>query len=213
MDFPATLHLLPLRPWLLLPDTVLPVTIKDRWSRRVLDAALAAGGYVGVIQIQDLGEENGIPVGRFYSVGCLARIREEGREAEGLHVRLEGLIRFRVREELPPDQGLPSAVVDYEEFAHDLTGGGVEPEEWKLEALRNEIVDFGRRQFGTAGVLEAMSPRQVIRFMAQTAPLSSAEKQALLEARDLQDLMDTLAQLLSLNYLTSTPDTSPTQVN
>ena len=213
MDFPTTLHLLPLRPWLLLPETVLPVTIKDRWSRRVLDAALAAGGYVGVIQIQDLGEEDGIPIGRFYTVGCLARIHEEGREAEGLHVRLEGLTRFRVREELPPEAGLASAVVDYEEFAHDLTGGGAEPEEWKLEALKHHIVDFGRRQFGTAGALEMMSPRQVIRFMAQTAPLSSAEKQALLEARDLQELIDTLAQLLSLNYLTTTPDSSPTQVN
>jgi Lon protease-like protein len=169
---------------------------------------------VGVVQIQELGEEDGLPIGRFYSVGCLAHVREEGRETGGLHVTLVGLIRFRVREELPPEGSLPSALVDYEEFAHDLTGGGAAPEEWKLEALRDQIVDFGRRQFGTAGVLETMSPRQVIRFMAQTAPLTAAEKQALLEARDLQDLMDTLAQLLSLNYLTTTPDTSPpTQVN
>jgi hypothetical protein len=99
--------------------------------------------------------------------------------------------------------------VDYREFARDLDGGGAEPEGWKLAALKDRIVEFGRRQFGTAGVLETMAPRQVILFMAQTAPFSPAEKQALLEARDFQDLLDILAQLLSLNYLTTTPDTSP----
>jgi Lon protease-like protein len=80
--------------------------------------------------------------------------------------------------------------------------------------FKDRIVEFGRRQFGSAGVLETMSPRQVVLFMAQTAPFSPAERQALLEARGFQDLIDTLAQLLSLNYLTTTPDTSPpSQVN
>ena len=54
-----------------------------------------------------------------------------------------------------------------------------------------------------------MSPRQIVLFMAQTAPLAPAEKQALLEARDFRELLDTLGQLLSLNYLTTTPDTTP----
>jgi Lon protease-like protein len=208
-DLPATLHLLPLAPWLLLPETALPVTIVDARERGVLEAALAAGGYVGVVQARD--DESG---SRFYSVGCLARVREESRGEDGLHVTLEGLVRFRVREELPPEGSAPRAAVEYGEFAVDLAGGGPEPAGWKLEVFKDRIVEFGRRQFGSAGVLETMSPRQVVLFMAQTAPLSPAERQALLEARDFQDLIDTLAQLLSLNYLTTTPDTSPpSQVN
>ena len=99
------------------------------------------------------------------------------------------------------------------EFAADLIGGGPEPAGWKLEVFKDRIVEFGRKQFGSAGVLETMSPRQVVLFMAQTAPFSPAERQALLEARGFQDLIDTLAQLLSLNYLTTTPDTSSSQVN
>lgn len=210
-DLPATLHLLPLVPWLLLPETVLPVTVTDAHDRGVLAAALAAGGYVGVVQSR--GNEGGGPAD-FYSVGCLARIHEEGRSADGLQVRLEGLVRFRVREELPPEGNVPRAAVEYGEFAADLAGGGPEPEGWKLDVFKDRIVEFGRKQFGSAGVLETMSPRQVVLFMAQTAPFSSAERQALLEARGFQDLIDTLAQLLSLNYLTTTPDTSPpSQVN
>lgn len=210
-DLPATLHLLPLVPWLLLPETVLPVTVTDSHDLGVLAAALAAGGYVGVVQAS--GEEGGSASG-FYSVGCLARIHEEGRSADGLQVRLEGLVRFRIREELPPEGDVPRAAVGYGEFAADLAGGGPEPEGWKLEVFKDRIVEFGRKQFGSAGVLETMSPRQVVLFMAQTAPFSPAERQALLEARGFQDLIDTLAQLLSLNYLTTTPDNSPpSQVN
>jgi hypothetical protein len=214
-SFPTTLHLLPLEALVLLPETSIPVTITDFSARGIVEAALAAGGYVGVIQeISADGGPSG-PGGRFYSVGCLGRIVDLGRDGEGHRVLLEGLIRFRVREELPRrGDALPRAAVVYDEFLHDLEGEGEEPAEWDLELFKEKIVEFGRQQFGTAGILESMSPRQVILFMAQTAPFTPAEKQALLESRSLRDLVGTLARLLSLNYLTTTPDTSPpTAVN
>jgi Lon protease-like protein len=206
-DLPTTIHLLPLGPFLLLPGASLPITLTDLWSRGILDAALEAGGWVGVIQP--------LEAGGFYSVGCLGHIVDLGRDDEGQRVVLEGMLRFRVRRELPPDgrEGFPRAEVDYGGFAADLSDGLVdgepEPGGWDLEAIKEKIVDFGRRQFGTAGILESMSPRQVVLFMAQTAPFSAAEKQALLEAADLRELVDLLARLLSLNFMTTTPDTSP----
>src|SRR5206468_3963433 len=124
---------------------------------------------------------------------------------EGHRVVLEGLVRFRIREELPPEKdGIPRALVSYEEFAGDLTmGEEEEPPELHLGLLKEKVVEFGRKNFGSAGILESMSPRQVVLFMAQTAPFTPAEKQALLEASGLRDLVDRLAQLLSLNFLTT----------
>jgi Lon protease-like protein len=206
-DFPATILLLPLAPWLLLPETMLPVAITAPEGRAVIDAALAADGWVGVVQVR--GDESREPARRFYSVGCLARIHEESRDDEALHVRLEGVVRFRLLAELPPAGGLSRGEVDYGEFAGDLLGGEGEAEDLKLELFKDRIVELGRRQFGSAGALETMSPRQIILFMAQTAPLAPAEKQALLEARDFRALLDTLGQLFSLNFLTTTPDTTP----
>jgi Lon protease-like protein len=208
-DLPTTIPLLPLGPFLLLPGASLPITITDLWSRGILDAALAAGGWVGVIQPLD--------DGGFYSVGCLGHILDLGRDAEGQRVVLEGLLRFRVRQELPPGRdGFPRAEVDYGEFTRDLAEGFAEgtwePGGWDLEAIKEKVVEFGRRQFGTAGILESMPPRQVVLFMAQTAPFSAAEKQALLEAADLRELVDLLARLLSLNFMTTTPDTSPPSI-
>jgi len=206
-DLPTTIHLLPLGPFLLLPGASLPITLTDLWSRGILDAALAAGGRVGVIQPLD--------GGGFYAVGCLGHIVDLGRDGEGQRVVLEGMLRFRVRRELPPEspEGFPRAEVEYGEFAADLAeglaGGEAGSGDWDLEAIKEKVVEFGRRQFGTAGILESMSPRQVVLFMAQTAPFSAAEKQALLEAADLRELVDLLARLLSLNFMTTTPDTSP----
>lgn len=203
-DFPTTLLLFPLEQLLLLPETALPVTLTDPLSLAILDAALAGDELLGVLQ------ERG-PGGGFYSVGCLCHVIDLGRSEEGHKVVLEGLVRFRIREELPPDaDGIPRASVSYEEFAGDLQAGEEEePQDLHLDLLKEKVVEFGRKTFGTAGILESMSPRQVVLFMAQTAPFTPAEKQALLEASGLRELVDRLAQLLSLNFLTTTPDTSP----
>ena len=201
-DFPTTLLLLPLEQLLLLPETALPVTLADPLSRAVLDAALARDELVGVVQTRGAG-------GGFYSVGCLCHVIDLGRSEEGHRVVLEGLVRFRIRVEPPGEDGLPRAAVSYDEFAADLTKDEEEPPELHLGLLKEKVVEFGRKSFGTAGILESMSPRQVVLFMAQTAPFTPAEKQALLEAPGLRELVDRLAQLLSLNFLTTTPDTSP----
>lgn len=202
-DFPTTLLLLPLEQLLLLPETALPVTLTDPLSLAILDAALAEDGLIGVLQARD--------DGHFYSVGCLCHIIDLGRSEEGHRMVLEGLVRFRIHEELPPGEGgVPRAAVSYDEFADDLQAGEEEePPELHLELLKEKVVEFGRKTFGTAGILETMSPRQVVLFLAQTAPFTPAEKQALLEASGLRDLVDQLAQLLSLNFLTTTPDTTP----
>jgi Lon protease-like protein len=209
-DLPTTIFLLPLAPWLLLPETVLPVAVTAAEGRAAIEAALAADGWLGVVQVRD-GEvgKGGPPPRRFYSVGCLARIHEESRGDDALQVRLEGVVRFRLREELPEAAGLARGMVEYGEFAGDLVGPEGEPEDLKLELFKDRILELGRKQFGSAGPLETMSPRQIILFMAQTAPLAPAEKQALLEAPDFRSLLDTLGQLLTLNYLTTTPDTTP----
>jgi Lon protease-like protein len=207
-DLPTTIFLLPLAPWLLLPETVLPVAVTADEGRAVIDAALAADGWVGVVQVRDGEVGKGRPPSRFYSVGCLARVHDESRGDDAHQVRLEGVVRFRLRAELPVAGGLPRGEVEYGEFAGDLVLER-EPEDLKLELFKDRILELGRKQFGTAGPLETMSPRQIILFMAQTAPLAPAEKQALLEAPDFRSLLDTLGQLLTLNYLTTTPDTTP----
>lgn len=205
-DLPTTLHLLPVDGFMLLPGASLPLSVSAPLRRRILDAAEAVGGWVGVIQGGLEGEETS----RDFEIGCLGHIIPLARTEDGNHFVLEGLIRFRVHEDLPREAGLPRAAVSYGEFSRDL-----EPVEegevpgWDLDAFKEQLVQFGRSNFGSAGMLEDMTPHQLVRFMIQTAPFAAAERQALLEARDFPEMLDLLMQLLAMSFLTTTPDVSP----
>lgn len=206
-DLPSTLHLLPVDGFMLLPGSSLPLAVSSPLRQRILEAAETVGGWIGVVQGH---LEEGEEASRGFEVGCLGHIVPLGRSEAGFHFVLEGLIRFRVREDLSPENGMLRALVSYEEFAHDLEAA--EEEElpgWDLGAFKEQIVQFGQRSFGSAGMLEKMTPRQLVRFMVQTAPFAPAERQALLEARDFREMMELLMQLLAMNFLTTTPDTSP----
>jgi Lon protease-like protein len=212
-DLPPTVYLLPVDRFILLPQTTLPMTITEPRSQQLLEAAESAGGYLGVIQARPPEEASG---SRFFEVGCLGRIRSLAREAEGHRVALEGVIRFRVREELADGGGAPArARVAYEEFARDLRP--VEEEDlegWDMEGFRTALLRISRMQSGRdATSLESMTSYQLVRMMAQTVPLAVAEKQALLETHTFRELLELLFQLLAMNFLTTTPDTSTAKTN
>ena len=127
-------------------------------------AALAAGGYVGVVQAGG----DGSPAG-FYAVGCLARVHRGGAVGGGRsRCGWKGLSASASARSCRWKGDVPRATVDYGEFAaRSRRRREPEPEGWKLEVFKDRIVEFGRRQFGSAGVLETMSPRQVVLFMAR----------------------------------------------
>ncbi len=208
-DLPTTVYLFPIDRFILLPETTLPMTVTDPRSQRILEAAESASGYVGVIQNRPPEERSD---SQFFDVGCLGRIRSLGQDDEGRHVTLEGVIRFRVREELAGE--LPQAAVSYDEFERDLAPVEEDLEGWDLEGFKAALLRLGQLQSGRESTsLESMSSRQLVRLLAQTAPLAAAEKQALLEARSFRELLELLFQLLAVNFLTTTPDASPSSTN
>jgi uncharacterized protein len=207
-DLPPTVYLFPIDRFILLPETTLPLAVTEPRSQEILDAAEGASGFVGVIQTRPPGERAD---SRFFAVGGLGRIRRLKRDESGHHVLIEGVIRFRVREELPADgEELPQASVSYEEFEADIQPAENEPEGWNPEGFKAALLKLGQMHAGRENTaLASMSPRQLVRFMAQAVPLATAEKQALLETRSFHELLGLLFQLLSLNFLTTTPDASP----
>jgi uncharacterized protein len=209
-DLPSEIYLLPIDGMIFLPETSFPLTFTDAPSRDLLDSAEAASGYLGIVQFQrEAGKTFPHPI---FPVGCLVGIRSLERDEDGYHAVFDGLIRFRIGSELPMTPGgLRRAAVSYEGYAHDLDGDEEDLPGWDLGAFKEKLVEFGHSQFGTAGTLESMTPRQVIRFMAQTSPFSAPERQALLEAPSFREMLETLVQLLALNFLTTTPDASDSE--
>jgi Lon protease-like protein len=201
-DLPATVHLLMVNRFILLPETTLPLVLTDPRYGALVEL-LGEGGYLGFI----LADEE---------VGCLGRIRELERHDEGVNVLFEGAIRFRVRQELPGGKAdIPRAEVDYGEFAADLSGEEEDLDGWDLERIKATLLQIGQRQSpaNELAYLEDMPPRQIIRLMAQTMPFAPSEKQALLEAQTFRQMLELLFALLAVNFLTTTPDSGPPQVN
>ena len=100
-ELPSTIHLFSIARFLLLPGTTLPLTITHLRSQEILDAAEEEGGYLGVILTRPREDRAS---SRYYEVGGLGRITRLERDEEGHHVTLEGVIRFRVTEELARDE-------------------------------------------------------------------------------------------------------------
>lgn len=213
-DLPRVVYLFPLEQLLLLPKTNLGFEVTGRWFCDLLDAAEAAGGFIGVVQSRETEREagkSGAPL--FYEVGCLGRLRITSRSEEGHQIHIAGLIRFRIEQERlgSSDQPFPLAAVDYDEYHADL-----EEEEEQVEGLDLENFKTGLLQaiakfdphLDTRRV-QAMTGHEVLRSLVQVVRLTTAEKQTILEAKGLKEMAGAFFLLLAMNFLTTTRDPSP----
>ncbi len=182
---------------LLLPATVLAVPLEEPGQRVLVEEALAGEGYVALLQPrEDFGGHFGGPA--FYSVGCLGHIAERDDEhPEGSRVLVEGLMRFRVREELPPATPQSNCLrvrVDYAEFFADprLTEGLTFP------ALRDVVRHrIETHQSFDPSILQEMAGTEIVTALAHAMPFCPAERQILVEAPNLGDLEDLLLHLMA----------------
>jgi Lon protease-like protein len=200
-DLPVVLPVIPLEEPLLLPGTVIPFYARDLWAYRLLEDALQCGGYVGILQPMENGRfcRPG-PAGQppLYSVGCLGRIGDCCEEEPGEFLILaEGVVRFRVAEELAPSPyGYRQVRVDYYEFLEDLFR---HRDELKFPALREVVrqrLTYNEAPIDLA-LMDGMAGTEIVTALAHAISFSSAERQVLLETPDLRELQDVLLQLMT----------------
>jgi len=199
--FPEVLPIFPLGAPLLLPGTVVPLVASEERYQNLLDDALAADGYVGILQpVEGEAEaEVGLPGEgpALYYVGCLGRIGECREEEDGYVALVQGVIRFRVREELPGVRGYRRMAVDYGEFRED-------PETIEQELDFSELKEVVRQRIEWNGspldlaIMDDMVGTEIVTALAHALPFSSAERQALVETPNLQELQPLLLHLMTM---------------
>ena len=192
--FPKEIPLVPLAEPLLLPGTVVPFTVHDDGDRHLLQDALAAQGYVGIVQPLE-GEAEDPP--RLYQVGCLGRIGETREDDEGDTVALAGgLVRFRIVAEVPCDRGYRRATVDYSEFAEDPVEIESELSFAGLRKLVRRRIEENSAEFDLS-IMDRMGGTEIVTAIAHAIPLSPAERQMLMETPQLASLETVLLQLMA----------------
>jgi uncharacterized protein len=202
---PTTLPIFPLPGVLLLPHGRLPLRIFEPRYLAMTRDALAGERLIGMVQPNDPAVSDANPP--VYPIGCAGRITSFTETDDGLFlITLTGISRFRIREELPLLEGYRRVVPEWADFARDL------------EADENAGFDRDRLIRGLKGFFQhhqisadwdaiASTPvDRLVTSIAMMCPFEPSEKQALLEASDLDDRARLLTAIVEMAVLNRSSD-------
>jgi uncharacterized protein len=188
-----TLPIFPLPGVLLLPRGQLPLNIFEPRYLEMTRDALAGDRLIGMVQPSDPHQPlSGNPP--VYPTGCAGRITSFSETEDGRFlIALTGLCRFRIKGELPLEKGYRRIVPQWDEFARDLRSERG-PDFDRERLIRGLRAYFERHQIKAEwDAVSSVSGERLVTSIAMVCPFEPSEKQALLEAPDLE----TRAQLLT----------------
>ncbi|MGH7095170.1 MAG: LON peptidase substrate-binding domain-containing protein [Stellaceae bacterium] len=201
---PDLIPIFPLAGVLLLPRARLPLNIFEPRYLAMTRDALGGARLIGMIQPSDPHEGGVNPA--VYPTGCAGRIIAFTETDDGRYlITLTGVSRFRVREELPLMSGYRRVVPDWRQFAadRDHTDLGFDRE----RLIRGLRLYFGQRQIQTDWeMIGKASGEHLVASVAMLCPFAPNEKQALLEAANLDARAELLTALIEMAAVAATPE-------
>jgi hypothetical protein len=176
---------------------VLPLQIFEPRYLNMIDDAMAGDRIVGMIQTTGQGARVR-PL--LTTVGCAGRITSYSETGDGKYlIALTGLCRFQVSEEIVARTPYRQVRADFARFEADLQDDA-QGEEFE----RAPFLDLLRRYLDNRGlgvewdVVNAAPAPALINSLCMALPFSRLEKQALLEAPDLEGRRGVLTTLLEI---------------
>ncbi|MDP7548551.1 MAG: LON peptidase substrate-binding domain-containing protein [Alphaproteobacteria bacterium] len=198
---PVRIPIFPLSGVLLLPGAKLPLNIfEPRYLDMVRDA-MAGDRIIGMIQPLHKAEDSAAPA--LYDIGGAGRITSfEETPDSRIQITLTGLSRFSVIEELTATTRYRQVIADWDRFAADRWGEDEGPgvdRDRLLTALR-AYLELARIPAEWDAIAKAETG-PLITSLAMICPFGPAEKQALLEARDLFERSRIMTALVEMALL------------
>ena len=205
MVLPDVLAVFPLTGVMLLPGTVLPLHIFEERYRAMVEDALEGGKVFGMIQPFTPQDDNRGPqpgadqaAPDLYKVGCAGYIEKWEKLPDGrFFLQLKGVNRFRFSEELGLQRGYRRVKAIYQDFPDALL-----QQSWQCDrsAVMEALSTYGKANGMQVRPEQAekFSDLELVNLLAVSLPFHPAEKQALLEAQNLQDREKMLVDLLRL---------------
>jgi uncharacterized protein len=200
-DMPGVIPVFPLGGALLLPRGHMPLNIFEPRYMAMIDYAIAGDRLIGMVQPNsDRGDLGGL-----YSVGCAGRITQLAETGDGRYViTLTGVARFRLQPEVVGSMPFLQYSVDWSPFADDYVpkkGEDAVDRKGVIEALRkfseqNDVaVDWDS--------VKGAPNEALVNALSMMSPYGVAEKQALLEAKDLRSRGDMLIAITEMELAKS----------
>src|ERR1700752_2363667 len=201
VELPEIIPVFPLAGALLLPRGQMPLNIfEQRYLAMVDDAFRDGHRLIGMIQ-PGVAPSQSEERPKLFSVGCVGRITQLAETGDGRYIlELTGISRYKVVEELTTLTSYRQCKVDYFPFIDDFTARKGE-DAVDREALLEVLTDFlkaNNLKVDWEGV-ESAPNEALVNALAMMSPYGPAEKQAMLEARDLKTRAEILITVTEMD--------------
>lgn len=212
LPLPTAVPVFPLTGAILLPRALLPLNIfEPRYLAMVRDAMAATGAahrIIGMVQPRARAEPPPL-----YEVGCLGRITDYRETDDGrILITLTGLSRFRIQAELERTTPYRQVMADYLGFQQDRAEQ--DPLSATARAALEEVLKTYLDAQGLSAdwdAVRAADDESLVTTLSCVCPFDPAEKQALLEAPDLQQRASTLTALMTFAQNPAAPGGGPSR--
>jgi len=196
-DLPDTIPVFPLPEVLLLPGGTLPLNIFEPRYLAMVQAALQSNRMIGMMQPLAAEGMAGNPA--LYNTGCAGRICRFEETPDGrMLISLKGICRFDIAEELALRDGYRCVVADWSGYSGDLES------QIRLCLDRNRLFPALRCYFKLHGIeadwetLGEAPDERLVTCLSMICPFGASEKQALLQAPDLNARAEILTTLIEM---------------
>ena len=152
---------------------------------------------IGMIQPKKTGE---LKKPDLYDVGCAGKITSFNETDDGRYlIILNGICRFKIKDEVNNDNLYRECEVKYEDFTGDLVEKSDQIKFSDLKLIFHNLKGLFKKQGYEINwkEIEKQSLDQTINTLSMASPFSLEEKQVLLESKDLNMRKEKLEEILN----------------
>ncbi len=194
---PEELAILPLKHGVIYPNAIMPITVGQERSIKLIDDALVKDKIIGIVSVKN--PESDLPTPEdLYPMGCSAVILKMTKLPENhMGVIVQGQSRIIIGEYTQTTPYLKAKVeIIKEELKKDVE---IEALMVSIKSLFRRAVELAPQIPSEVGVLVASmeDPRSLADFIASNFNISVAEKQEILELIDLKKRLERVVSILN----------------
>ena len=174
-NYPKIIPVFPLSGVIYFPKTNLPLNVFEQRYLNLVNDAYNKNKLMGMVQSKKEGNS-------VYKVGCLGKISDYQKSKDGrILINLTGITRFEILEEKDNNKLYREFSVNYKNFENDLREEGD-------QVNTVNLIEKAKIFFTKSGLLlnwkefEKLDQNQRINTLAMIAPITTEEKQKILEA-------------------------------
>ena len=201
MKLPEIIPVFPLSNFIIFPETTVPLNIFEPRYLQMVDDSMKTHRMIGMIQPKKTGSDKKPDL---YNVGCVGKITSFNETDDGRYlIVLNGVVRFKILNEIESPKLYRSCKVNYDIFQNDLSVVKEEIKFSDLELIFKHLKSLFKKQGYAINWkdLEKQSLNQTINTLSMASPFSLEEKQVLLESPNLIYRRQKLEEILKTYIL------------